>query len=112
MTTRIPVVALLGLTLVAAWACGAGSSDLSAADAANVLRTSPEFTHRQGSLVGRQLVDVLAVRRIGRSSTEVEFTWRDFPVEPGRTASLRTSMALFRRQSETSWMLASLYKVD
>ena len=112
MSKRSAAVVLLGLLLVGAPACGAGRGDLSAGDAATALRKTPGFATRQNSLVGRQLVEVLAVRRIGQSSTEVEFTWRDSPVEPGRTAPLRTSAALFRRHPEQGWVLTSLYKVD
>jgi hypothetical protein len=110
--TRISVVVLLGCMLLTAGACGSRSDDLSRADAAQALRRAPDFAVRQGSLVGRQLVEVLAVRRIGRESSEVEFTWRDTPLPPGQPSPLRTSMALFRIQEDGAWMLTSLYKVE
>ena len=87
--------------------------DLSEASAADALRAAPQFTTRSHSPVGRELVEVVAVRRIGRSSTEVEFTWRDTAAPVGETvAPLRTSMALFRLRDEGVWALASLYKVN
>jgi hypothetical protein len=112
MSKPIAAVGLVALLILGTAACRASRGELSADAAAEALRANPGFSTRQGSLVGRQLVEVLAVRRIGQSSTEVEFTWRDAPVEPGRTAPLRSSMALFRRHPEQGWVLTSLYKVD
>lgn len=112
MKTWLALALVLGLALVGAWACDGRGDELAADDAAAVLSANPNFTTRERSLTGRKLVEVLAVRRIGRSSTEVEFTWRDSPLPPGRTSPLKTSMALFRKQEEGRWMLASLYKVD
>ena len=112
MKAWLALALVLGLALGGAWACGGRGDELAADDAAAALSGNPSFTTRERSLTGRKLVEVLAVRRIGRSSTEVEFTWRDSPLPPGQTSPLRTSMALFRKQEEGGWMLASLYKVD
>jgi hypothetical protein len=101
-----------GLTLGAGSACRGRGDDLSAADAAAALSATPGFTTRDGSLVGRRLVEVTMVRRIGRSSTEVAFTWRDYPMPPGETGALKTSMALFRVSDEGRWELAAFYKID
>lgn len=111
MLTRVLAAVLLGCVLFAG-GCGGPSDELSPAAAAQALRTSPGFTTREGSLVGRQLVEVLVVRRLARTATEVEFTWRDFPLPPGQAAPLRTSLALFRIQEDGTWMLTSLYKVE
>jgi hypothetical protein len=111
MKRWLALALVLGLAAGGGWACRS-SDELTADDAAAALSASPGFTTREGSLTGRQLVEVRSVRRIGRSSTEVEFTWRDFPLPPGQTAPLRTSAALFRMQEDGRWMLASLYKVD
>jgi len=104
---RVLVIALVGT-----WSCGAGNGDLAPAEAASALRASPGFAIRQGSMVGRQLVDALSVRRIGRTSSEVAFTWLDTPRPSGQSSPVRTSMALFRRLDDGAWVLASLYKVD
>jgi hypothetical protein len=111
MKTWLALALALGLAAGGAWACSR-SDALTADDAAAALAGNPGFTTRERSLTGRKLVEVVGVRRIGRSSTEVEFTWRDSPLPPGQTAPLRTSMALFRKTDEGRWMLASLYKVD
>ncbi len=108
---------LVGLALLVAAlsvACGDGEfPDLAPDAAAAGLRSSPTFTTRPGSAVGRELIEVLAVRRIGRSSTEVEFTWRDTPAAPGQAVTtVRTSMALFRVREDGTWGLSSLYKVN
>lgn len=95
--------------------CGAPppTEDLTPDAAAAALRGSPAFTTRRGSIVSRELVDVIAVRRIGNSSTEVEFTWRDSAPQPGTVAAqVRTSMALFRQREPGVWVLSSLYKVN
>jgi hypothetical protein len=108
----------LSLLLLVAFTALAGcrsrdATALSSEQAAAALRTSPTFTTRPGSTVGRDLVEIVAVRRIGRSSTEVEFTWRDTTAPAGQPAQpLRTSMALFRLRDNGEWALASLYKVD
>ena len=112
MRTRLVITLLLGLALSGAWGCGGANDELSASDAAAQLRAAPGFTTREGSLIGRQLVEVQVVRRIGRSSTEVEFTWRDAPLPPGQTSPIKSSAALFRKQADGRWMLQSLYKVD
>jgi hypothetical protein len=108
---------LFGLALLAGMltlACGGSEfPDLSPEAAAAGLRSSPNFTTRPGSAVGRELIEVLAVRRIGRSSTEVEFTWRDTPAAPGQVVTtVKTSMALFRVRDDGTWGLSSLYKVN
>jgi hypothetical protein len=97
-----------------AMACGQTEfPDLTPAEAADGLRSSPTFTTRPGSAVGRVLIEVLAVRRIGRSSTEVEFTWHDTPAAPGQpVTTVKTSMALFRVREDGTWGLSSLYKVN
>lgn len=73
---------------------------------------SPAFTVREDSSIRRELVEVLYVRRIGDTSTEVEFTWRDNPTPQGQAPRIRTSMALFRNRDGQQWVLTSLYKVD
>ena len=78
MRTGLALTLVLGLALGGAWACSR-SDELTADDAAAALAANPNFTTRERSLTGRKLVEVVAVRRIGRSSTEVEFTWRDAP---------------------------------
>jgi hypothetical protein len=100
-----------------AWSCACASGDeLSVTEAEAGLRASPTFTTREGSVIGRELVEVVAIRRIGNTSTEVEFTWRD--AAPPRRARadqanpLHTSMALFRLRSDGVWSLNSLYKVN
>ena len=106
------VLALVaGLTLCGPSACRGRGDELSAADAADAIASESGFATREGSRIGRQLVEVTMVRRIGRSSTEVEFTWRDHPLPPGQTGPLKTSMALFRMSDDGRWRLASLYKV-
>lgn len=85
---------------------------LTAPEAAAALRTSPGFLTREDSPVGRELVDVLFVRRIARTATEVEFTWRDVLPDGRRSPTLRTSLALFRNTDGRQWVLRSLYKVD
>jgi len=112
MKAWLALALVLGLAVGGPWACGGRGDQLTADDAAAALSANPSFTTREGSLTGRRLVEVLGVRRIGRSSIEVEFTWRDFPLPPGQASPLRTSMALFRTQEDGRWMLASLYKVD
>jgi hypothetical protein len=112
MKAWLALALVLGLALGGGWACGGRGDELTAGDAAAALSGDPNFTTRERSLTGRKLVEVLAVRRIGRSSTEVEFTWRDSPLPPGQPAPLRTSAALFRMQDDGRWMLTSLYKVD
>lgn len=109
--------AFVTVILIAALAlsCGGGGDvdELSVTEAEAGLRSSPNFTSRPGSTVGRQLVEIIAIRRIGRSSTEVEFTWRDTVPPAGQAqAPLRTSMALFRIRDEGVWALSSLYKVN
>jgi len=111
MKTRLALALVAGLMLCGVSACRGRGDGLSAADAAQALASEPGFTTREGSLTGRQLVEVTMVRRIGPSSTEVEFTWRDHPLPPGQPGALKTSMALFRMSEEGRWMLASLYKV-
>jgi len=112
MKTWLALGVMIGLVLGGASACRRGGDDLTAAEAAAVLRGSTDFTARAGSLVGRRLEDVVVVRRIGRSSTEVEFTWRDYPLPPGQTGALKTSMALFRKDNEGRWALAALFRVQ
>ena len=112
MRTWLVMALVVGLALGVASACRGLGDGLSAADAAAALNATPGFTTREGSLVGRRLVEVTMVRRIGRSSTEVAFTWRDHPLGPGETGALKTSMALFRISDEGRWELAAFYKVD
>lgn len=101
------VVAILAFST----ACD-GGDDLSVTEAEAGLRSSPTFTERPGSAVGRELVDIVAIRRIGRKSTEVEFTWRDAGSAGPPAAGPRTSMALFRQRDDGVWVLNSLYKVN
>ena len=111
MKRWVAAVLVVGLALGGAWACRR-SDDLSAAEAAEALNATPGFTTREGSLTGRRLVEVLGVRRIGRSSTEVEFTWRDYPLPPGQTGPLKTSMVLFRKDDDNRWAVTAFYKVN
>lgn len=108
---------LVFVFLVAALVSACRSEDvkeLSVTEAEAGLRSSPTFTTRPGSASGRSLVQIVSIRRIGRSSTEVEFTWRDTAPAAGQAeAPVRTSMALFRLRGETpTWALSSLYKVN
>jgi hypothetical protein len=89
-----------------------GGDDLSVTEAEAGLRSSATFTARPGSPIGRELVEIIAIRRIGRRSTEVEFTWRDAGPAGQPPAGLRTSMALFRQRDDGVWALNSLYKVN
>ena len=106
--------ALVAAVLFTVLSCGCGGSDtLTPQDAARTIRNSPTFGQRAGSLAGRELVEVLTVRRLGRDSAEIEFTWRDAPAPPGGSARpIKPAMALFRRTADGTWVLASLYKVD
>ncbi|MEK6631060.1 MAG: hypothetical protein AABY89_10025 [Acidobacteriota bacterium] len=108
----LPIALVLAASVALAAACGGKGDDLSRLDAAAALRASPSFTMQIGAPIGRELVDVVAVRRIGLSSTEVEFTWHDAAVPSSQPAPLRTSMALFRMQEDRRWVLTSLYKVN
>jgi len=113
MTRRLAILIALAIALPTATGCRRVPADLQPAAAAAALRGEPAFTTRQNSAVGRQLVEVRIVRRIGRSSSEVEFTWRDtVPPEGQAEAPLRTSMALFRLQENGEWRLATLFRVD
>jgi hypothetical protein len=105
------MLVVLAAALTVSTACG-GGDDLSVTEAEAGLRSSPTFTERPGSPVGRELVEIVAVRRIGRRSTEVEFTWRDAGSAGQPAAGLRTSMALFRQRDNGVWALNSLYKVN
>lgn len=109
-----PLVLIVVVAALALSCGGRGDVDeLSVTEAEAGLRSSPTFTSRPASPVGRELVEIVAIRRIGRSSTEVEFTWRDTVPPAGQTqAPLRTSMALFRVRDEGVWALSSLYKVN
>jgi len=115
--TRSFAPRLVIVLVLLAWssACATGD-ELSVTEAEAGLRASPTFTTRAGSVIGRELVEVVAIRRIGSSSTEVEFTWRDAVPpkrdEAGKADSLHTSMALFRLRSDGVWSLNSLYKVN
>jgi hypothetical protein len=106
----------IALVLLAWSSACAGGDELSVTEAEAGLRSSPTFTTREGSVIGRELVEVVAIRRIGSSSTEVEFTWRDaVPAtrdHADRANALHTSMALFRLRSDGVWSLNSLYKVN
>lgn len=115
MLRAFPSTWLLLALVVGSVACGAQRSNqvLNPDDAAAALRGSPAFTTRAGSIVSRELIEVVAVRRIGNSSTEVEFTWRDSAPPAGEAhAPVRTSMALFRMREPGVWVLSSLYKVN
>lgn len=113
----VPVLIAVLTAFAGPSACGrdadiAEATDtLSAEDAAAGLRAAQAFTTRPGSTVGRELIAIVTVRRIGRTSTEVEFTWRDSG-PAGSAAPVRTSMALFRLGENGAWGLRSLYKVD
>ncbi|MEW5980747.1 MAG: hypothetical protein AB1806_00085 [Acidobacteriota bacterium] len=102
---------VVGLILGLAVRQSPATGELTPAEAASALRASATFTMRAGSPVRREVVDIVAVRRIGQSSTEVEFTWRDSP-PTGDGAPVRTSMALFRNRDGQRWVLTSLYKID
>ena len=113
MSRRLVLILAMALAIPAAHACRRLPADMTPAAATSALRTDEGFTKRQNSPVGRQLVDVLVVRRIGRTSTEVEFTWRDAALPAGQAdAPLRTSMALFRLQDDGQWRLTTLFRVD
>ena len=104
---------LLAAAVIAGLGYGCRNVLLTPEEAATALRTSPAFTQRAASPVGRELVEVVSVRRLGKLSAEVEFTWRDTPGPAGPTAPpVRTSMALYRRLWDGTWALASLYRVD
>jgi hypothetical protein len=124
------LLVMVAFVIVGTSACVQTISDLSPDGAAAALRDSAGFTKRPDSPVRRELIEVVAVRRIGNSSTEVEFTWRDADgTGSGVTAApVKTSFALFRlREREVSglnslmvrlriqepatWALSSLYKV-
>lgn len=85
---------------------------LSASYAAAALTQSTGFTQREGSPNRRELVKILAVRRIGQTSIEVEFNWRDVGPDGTKAPDVRTSLALFRDRGGNQWVLTSLYKVD
>jgi hypothetical protein len=108
--TRAMVVACAVLAMPA---CARTAADLRADDAANSFRTEAGFTTREQSAVKREFVQILAIRRIGKSSTEVEFTWHDSTPPAGQAvAPLRRSMALFKIQDDGRWRLTSLFRVD
>ncbi len=116
MTRRVPSRLAVVLAVLAwSFAC-AGGDELSVTEAEAGLRSSPTFTIREGSVIGRELVEIVAIRRIGSNSTEVEFTWRDVApagAKPSKQpAALHTSMALFRLRHDGVWSLNSLYKVN
>ena len=93
--------------------CSRSQRDIRPDEAAAGLRAEPGFTSREHSSVGRELVQVVAIRRIGRVSCEVEFTWKNTAPPAGQlVAPLRTSMALFRLQEDGRWRLTSLFRVD
>lgn len=107
----IAIVLGLFIGLVVRSDPNADTGGLTVREAEAALR-SPAFTMREDSSIRRELVEVLYVRRIGDTSTEVEFTWRDNPTPQGQAPSIRTSMALFRNRDGQQWVLTSLYKVD
>jgi hypothetical protein len=108
--TAVKVVFAVVLCSLVTAACG--RVELTAARAAELLKASRDFTTRPASPVRRELVEVTRVRRIGRTSTEAEFSWRDVDPGPSGPASgPKTGMALFR-WTEKGWVLASLFKVD
>ncbi|MEI6669649.1 MAG: hypothetical protein WCP29_15985 [Acidobacteriota bacterium] len=114
MTRALGLLCVVAIAASVAAACARPARDLRPDEAAAGLRAEPGFTTRDHSPIGRELVQILAVRRIGRSSCEVEFTWRDSApsgLTPGASA-VRTSMALFRVQDNGQWRVASLFKVD
>lgn len=107
------VIAVVAASLAVSCGRRGDVEELSVTEAEAGLRSSTTFTSRPGSTVGRELVEIVAIRRIGRSSTEVEFTWRDTVPPAGQSQSpLKTSMALFRIRDEGVWALSSLYKVN
>jgi len=113
MTRVLRLTLVVVLAASAAPGCRREPADLRPDEAAAALKAEPTFTKRERSPGGRDLVAVVAVRRIGRSSTEVEFTWIDAPAAPGAaTAVPRTSMALFRLQEDGRWHLATFFKLD
>ena len=113
MIRLLAAVLALAVVIPVATGCRRPPADLRPDAAAAALRSESVFTTRQNSPVGRQLVEVLMVRRIGRSSTEVEFTWRDTVPPAGQAeAPLRTSMALFRLQDNGEWRVTTLFRVD
>jgi hypothetical protein len=112
MKRWLALALVVGLALGGASACRRADDELTPSAAAEALSTNVGFTTREKSLVGRRLEAVLAVRRIGLSSTEVEFTWRDYPLPPGQTGPVKTSAALFRKDDEGRWALAAFFKVD
>jgi hypothetical protein len=111
-TCLLPLALCLAAVALSA-ACGRRpGADLTARDAAAQLRASPAFAAGADESATRELVEITALRRLGSSSTEVEFTWRATPVSPvPASAPLKTSMALFRLDDRGRWALASLYKV-
>jgi hypothetical protein len=112
-TPRSARALLLAVVFAAGLGCGCRNVLPTTDEAAAALRATTAFTQRPGSPVGRELVDVLSVRRLSRQSAEVEFTWRDTAVPAGSPPPpLRTSMALFRRLRNGTWALEVLYKVD
>lgn len=112
MTRLLALAIVLAIALPLAAGCRRTADDLRAEDAAAALRNAQAFTTRQNSSVGRQLVAVQMVRRIGRTACEAEFTWRDVP-QPGQPEPpLRTSMALFRLQEGGQWRPTTLFRVD
>jgi hypothetical protein len=109
MRTGLTRTALIACVLAFALA-GCRADDLTAGEAAEILRRSPDFTTRRTGGVRRELAEVRAVRRLGTRAIEVEFTWRNSPsADPA--ADLHVSAALFRREGRV-WGLASLYKID
>ena len=116
MTAILRLVLVVALAAAAATACRRELRelpDLRSDEAAAALKAEPAFTTRRTSAIGRELLQVVAVRRIGRGSTEVEFTWRDAaPASNASAAPARTSMALFRVQEDGRWRLSSLFKLD
>jgi hypothetical protein len=112
MKRSVAVLLVLGLALGSTSACRRARDEVSPAHAAAELASTSGFATRPNSPVGRRVVEVLAVRRIGRSSIEVEFTWQDYPLPPGQTSPIRASMALFRKGEDGQWRVTSLYKVD
>lgn len=112
-TLRLLIVVTVVAALLSACRSRGDVEELSVTEAEAGLRSSATFTSRPGSPIGRALVEIVAIRRIGRSSTEVEFTWRDTVPAAGQAqAPLRTSMALFRLREGGIWQLSSLYKVN
>ena len=113
MKRWLALALVVGLALGGAWACRRADDELTAADGGGGAQHQCRASrHARGRSSGRRLEAVLAVRRIGLSSTEVEFTWRDYPLPPGQTGPLKTSVALFRKDDEGRWALAAFFKVD